>query len=64
MPGVNNADLTDCHIDALAKFVKSGLVVLSQPTGHRGRTVWTRVYEGTKEVLSNATDAQGREIEI
>lgn len=64
VPGVMNADSTDCHVDALARFASPGVVLLSRPVGPRAKTVWMKVYEETKDILCNQQDAQGRSLEI
>ncbi|KAH8704890.1 putative agmatine deiminase [Talaromyces proteolyticus] len=64
VPGVMNADSTDCHIDALARFARPGVVLLSRPMGPRAKTVWMKVYEETKDILLNQQDAQGRSLRI
>ncbi|MEU7136918.1 agmatine deiminase family protein [Streptomyces sp. NPDC046261] len=62
--GVRGADITDCHIDALARFVGPAEVLLSRPPRSSRPDVWTRVYERTRAALEDATDAEGRVLEI
>ncbi|WP_249375156.1 agmatine/peptidylarginine deiminase [Streptomyces sp. I05A-00742] len=65
LAGVRGRDITDCHVDALARFASPGTVVLSAPPpGGRPDDVWTRVYAQAREVLSTATDARGRALEV
>ncbi|SPO01677.1 related to peptidylarginine deiminase and related enzymes [Cephalotrichum gorgonifer] len=59
LAGENGKDTTDRHVDALARFVSPGNVVLSRPSPENpGRYV--AAYEDAKARLVNATDAQGR----
>ncbi|KJZ75727.1 hypothetical protein HIM_04884 [Hirsutella minnesotensis 3608] len=62
-PGVKCADVTDCHVDALARFVRPGLILLSKPAKGPD-SPWTRVYREAREILSSATDAQGQHLEV
>ena len=62
VPGVKNKDVTDAHIDALARFTSPGKVVLSRPSP--GDPVWTKVYNDTRNILARATDARGRALEV
>lgn len=62
--GVRGADITDCHIDALARFVGPAEVLLSRPPRSSRPDVWTRVYERARAALEAATDAEGRVLEI
>ncbi|MGW1071838.1 agmatine deiminase family protein [Streptomyces sp. NPDC002537] len=64
LPGVRGEDVTDCHVDALARFAGPGTVVLSSPPAGAWPDVWTRVYEQARTVLESATDARGRALEI
>lgn len=64
IPGVMNADSTDCHVDALARFAWPGVVLLSRPVGPRAKTVWMKVYEETKDIISSQRDAQGRSLKV
>ncbi|MFI2072058.1 agmatine/peptidylarginine deiminase [Streptomyces triculaminicus] len=65
LEGVRGADITDCHVDALARFVGPAMVVLSKPpAGAEPGDVWTRVYRQARAALEAATDADGRTLEI
>ncbi|MEX0171272.1 agmatine deiminase family protein [Streptomyces sp. LMG1-1-1.1] len=63
VPGLAGQDITDCHIDCLARFVAPGHVMLDQP-GPRTDPKWVAVYNETKKILQGATDAQGRPLTI
>ncbi|MEU7591773.1 agmatine deiminase family protein [Streptomyces sp. NPDC039022] len=62
--GVRGADITDCHVDTVARFVEPGVVALNRPWHGDGPDVWTRVYEQARGVLAQARDARGRRLEI
>ena len=63
-PGVKGADITDYHIDALARFVKPGQVVIQLgDTPNRGDPWSVSAFE-TYEILKSARDAQGRKLDI
>ncbi|MFE1174072.1 agmatine deiminase family protein [Streptomyces sp. NPDC058773] len=62
--GVKDKDITDCHIDALARFSAPGVVVLSTPGEDAPRGPFTRAYEQAREVLERAVDARGKRLEI
>ncbi|KAJ3459479.1 hypothetical protein MRS44_015552 [Fusarium solani] len=63
LSGETDKDTTDCHVDALARFVGSGKVVLSKPSPKNpGRYV--EAYNDAKAKLTGATDAKGRPIEL
>ncbi|MFF3014593.1 agmatine deiminase family protein [Streptomyces sp. NPDC057939] len=63
VPGLAGQDITDCHIDCLARFVSPGRVILDKP-GPGADKKWVAVYEETKRVLRSATDAHGRPLAI
>lgn len=61
--GVKGKDITDDHVDGLARFVSPGVVLLSRPAA--GTTEeWMATYNDAKRVLQTSTDAQGRHFEI
>ncbi|WP_455358163.1 agmatine deiminase family protein [Streptomyces sp. SYSU K21746] len=63
VPGLAGQDITDCHIDCLARFVAPGQVILDKP-GPGTSSKWVAVYNETKKALQSATDAQGRRLTI
>lgn len=63
-PGVAGADFTDYHIDALARFVRPGVVVIQLPDKPDTRDPWSAAAFETFEVLRSARDARGRALEI
>ncbi|MFE3645975.1 agmatine deiminase family protein [Streptomyces sp. NPDC059169] len=62
--GVKGQDITDCHVDSLARFGENGVVLLSRAWDGAGPDVWTRAYDQARRVLENATDARGRKFEV
>ncbi|WP_327257025.1 agmatine deiminase family protein [Streptomyces sp. NBC_01244] len=63
VPGLAGQDITDCHIDCLARFTAPGKVILDKP-GRGADGKWIAVYEETARILRSATDAQGRALAI
>ncbi|MFJ2746969.1 agmatine deiminase family protein [Streptomyces sp. NPDC087297] len=63
VPGLAGQDITDCHIDCLARFISPGRVILDKP-GPGADKKWVAVYEETKRALQSATDAHGRRLAI
>lgn len=64
LKGVRGKDITDYHVDALARFAEDGAVLLSRPPEGAGPDVWTRAYDQARGVLETATDARGRQLEL
>ncbi|MDG4861179.1 agmatine deiminase family protein, partial [Streptomyces sp. T-3] len=62
--GLKDHDITDLHIDGLARFAEPGVVVLNAPAPGAPRDIWFKVYEETREALRGATDAKGRKLEL
>ncbi|MFC9330707.1 agmatine deiminase family protein [Kitasatospora sp. NPDC057015] len=62
--GVAGQDITDCHIDALARFAEPGVVVLHTPAPDTPPDVWTTASAQARQVLGSATDAEGRTLRI
>lgn len=61
--GVKGEDITDDHIDGLARFISPGVVLLSRPASDADQT-WFDHYDDAKKVLLQSTDARGRHFEI
>ena len=62
--GVIGQDITDCHIDALARFVEPGVVALHRPGPGTPPDIWSRASDQALQVLSTATDAQGHSLRV
>lgn len=63
-PGVKGADITDYHIDALARFSAPGTVVIQLPEKLDPDDPWSRSAFETRDILKKATDASGRKLEL
>lgn len=59
LDGAPGLDITDCHVDGLARFVRPGLVLVHQPIPGTDPD-WERITDQALAVLSTATDADGR----
>lgn len=62
--GVRGQDITDAHVDSLARFVAPGVVLLDQPAPGTDPDLWSRSYDQAKIVLKDATDARGKPFEL
>jgi agmatine deiminase len=63
-PGVIGADITDYHIDALARYVKAGQVLIQLPEKIIDGDPWSASAYETYEILKKARDAQGNRLDI
>lgn len=63
-PGVIGADITDFHIDALARYVKPGQVLIQLPKKIIDGDPWSASAYETYDILKKATDADGRKLDI
>ncbi len=63
-PGIKGADITDYHIDALARFVSPGRVLIQLPEQPDRADPWSIAAFETYEILKSATDALGRKLDI
>ncbi|KAF9776612.1 hypothetical protein IL306_005183, partial [Fusarium sp. DS 682] len=63
LAGVRDYDITDFHIDAFARFIKEGQVLLSRPSERADARV-VQAFKEAKETLSRETDRRGRRLEV
>lgn len=65
VPGERGRDITDDHIDALARFARPGVVFVGRPFVPEGSDGEKELknYRDIKEILSKTTDARGRAIQ-
>ena len=63
-PGVKGKDITDYHIDALARFVSPGRVLIQLPDRIDPSDPWSASAYETYAILKKATDANGRKLDI
>ncbi|KAI8671897.1 hypothetical protein NCS57_00666200 [Fusarium keratoplasticum] len=61
--GVKGHDIADYHIDAFARFLSPGVVLLSRPP-KTAQEILRAAYEQAREVIQQETDAQGRHLEV
>jgi agmatine deiminase len=63
-PGIKGADITDYHIDALARFVKPGLVLIQMGDEVDPDDPWSVSAFETHDILAAATDPEGRKLDL
>jgi agmatine deiminase len=63
-PGLIDQDITDYHIDALARFVAPGRVLIQLPAKRDSSDPWANAAYQTYDVLKSARDAKGRKLEV
>ncbi|MGW2250642.1 agmatine deiminase family protein [Kitasatospora sp. NPDC001660] len=62
--GVAGQDITDCHVDALARFAEPGTVVLHRPAADTPSDIWSAAHDQALQVLKSETDAKGRTLKV
>jgi len=63
-PGIQGADITDYHIDALARFVAPGKVLIQLGEAIDPGDPWSVSGHETLTILQSARDARGNKLEI
>ncbi|MCY1390216.1 Agmatine deiminase [compost metagenome] len=62
LPGIKGKDITDAHVDFYARFVKPGVVIANldnDPESYDHKVTLAHL-----EILKNATDADGRKLQV
>ncbi|WP_254552631.1 agmatine/peptidylarginine deiminase [Kitasatospora sp. MMS16-BH015] len=63
LPGLKGQDITDDHVDVTSRFVRPGVVMVQLPPADRN-DAWARDAREQFELLSAATDARGRRLQV
>lgn len=63
-PGVKGSDITDYHIDSLARFVKPGEIVIQLPDAVDPNDPWSKAAFETYDILRDTTDARGKKFKL
>ncbi len=63
-PGIMGADITDYHIDALARFVGPGKILIQMPSQVDQNDPWSISAFETLEILKSATTPNGKSLDI
>ena len=62
LPGIKGKDITDAHVDFYARFVKPGVVIANLDNDPQSYDY--SVTRAHLDILNNATDADGRKLEV
>ncbi|MFF2662907.1 agmatine/peptidylarginine deiminase [Kitasatospora sp. NPDC058032] len=64
LAGVRGKDITDAHVDCLARFAAPGVVLLDRAFPGTPPDVWSRSADQARAVLAEATDATGKKLRV
>ncbi|MFE9258169.1 agmatine deiminase family protein [Streptomyces sp. NPDC006879] len=64
LAGVRGEDITDAHVDSLVRFTEPGVVLLDKAFPGTRPDSWSRSSDQARSVLTQATDARGRRLEV
>ncbi|MFE6868748.1 agmatine/peptidylarginine deiminase [Kitasatospora sp. NPDC057692] len=64
LAGVKGEDITDAHVDCLARFAAPGVVLLDRAFPGTPADVWSRSADQARAVLAEATDATGKKLKV
>lgn len=64
LQGVTDEDVTDCHVDAVARFAEPGVVLVTRPPAPKPEDAFARAAARAQDILREATDAKGRRFEV
>ena len=63
-PGIAGEDITDYHIDSLARFTAPGEVLIQLPSTYDRNDQWNVAAHETHDILAGAVDASGQPLAI
>ncbi|MFI5649162.1 agmatine/peptidylarginine deiminase [Kitasatospora sp. NPDC051705] len=63
LPGIKGQDITDDHVDVTSRFIRPGVVMVQLPPADRN-DAWARDAREQFAILSAATDARGRRLQV
>ncbi|MFD7452868.1 agmatine/peptidylarginine deiminase [Kitasatospora sp. NPDC059827] len=63
LPGIKGEDITDDHVDVTSRFIRPGVVMVQLPPADRNDS-WARDAREQFAILSAATDARGRRLQV
>ena len=63
-PGLRDADITDYHIDSLARFARPGTVLIQMPEDIDPNDPWSVAAFETHDILKGADDARGNALDL
>lgn len=64
LAGVRGKDITDAHVDSIARFTAPGVVLVDRAHPDSPPDVWSRAADQARSVLKGATDARGKSLEV
>ncbi|MGD3108292.1 agmatine deiminase family protein [Streptomyces sp. YGL11-2] len=64
LAGVRGKDITDAHVDSIARFTAPGVVLVDRAFPNSPPDVWSRAADQARTVLKDATGARGRSLEV
>ncbi|MCX5387011.1 agmatine deiminase family protein [Streptomyces sp. NBC_00083] len=64
LAGVRGKDITDAHVDSIARFTAPGVVLVDRAFPGGPPDVWSRSADQARTVLKQATDARGKRLEV
>ncbi|MFI1200654.1 agmatine deiminase family protein [Streptomyces sp. NPDC020883] len=64
LAGVRGKDITDAHVDSIARFTAPGVVLVDRASPGSPPDVWSRAADQARSVLKDSTDARGKNLEV
>ncbi|MFJ9850287.1 agmatine deiminase family protein [Streptomyces sp. NPDC101150] len=64
LAGVRGKDITDAHVDSIARFTAPGVVLVDRAFPDSPPDVWSRAADQARSVLKDTTDARGKYLEV